>query len=124
MKSTKAFAIAIIVLALSVAAFAAGPKIKKTVSFFSEINVAGTTLKAGEYTVVVEDGFATFSRDGKEYVKAAVQLQDAGHKFDGNEVITGENNSLKELGLTGTSTKLVIGAASAMPSGSGSGSKK
>ena len=109
MKNHKGFAAVIIVLALTVVAFAGGAKIKKSVSFFSSITVAGTTLKAGEYQVVVEDGTATFSYEGKEVVKTAVQLQDAGHKFDGNEIITNEGNALKELGLTGTTTKLIIG---------------
>jgi hypothetical protein len=109
MKNHKGFAAVIIVLALTVVAFAGGAKIKKNVSFFSSITVAGTTLKAGEYQVVVEDGTATFSYEGKEVVKTAVQLQDAGHKFDGNEIITNEGNALKELGLTGTTTKLIIG---------------
>ena len=109
MKSNKGFAFALIVLALTLVAAASGPKIKKTVSFFSDVTVAGTTLKPGEYQVVVEDGSATFSYEGKEVVKTAVQLQDAGHKFDGNEIITSEGNALKELGLTGTTTKLIIG---------------
>ena len=110
MKSNKGFVFALIVLALTVAAFASGPKIKKTVSFFSEISVAGTTLKPGDYQVVVEDGTATFSYEGKEVVKTTVQLQDTGRKFDGNEIVT-DGNTLKELGLTGTSTKLVIGSS-------------
>jgi hypothetical protein len=121
MKSNKGFAFAIIVLALTLVASASAPKGKKqTVSFFTDTVVAGTTLKPGDYQLVVDNGVATFFRNGKEVAKVSVQSQDAGAKFDSNELTTGEGNALKGIGLAGSTTRLVVTGSAVSAGGGGS----
>ncbi len=106
-KTTKGLIFAVAMLALTLVASAA-PKAKKvSLTLFSDTTVSGTTLKPGEYQVVIEDNSATFLREGREVVKVAVETQEAPQKFAQTEVLT-DGNTLKELDLGGTTTKLIV----------------
>src|SRR5258708_40180408 len=104
----KGFVLAVTVVALSLLASAA-PKVKRqNVKLFLETQVAGTQLKPGEYQVAVEGDTATVFHNGKEVAKTAIRSEDAGHKFETNSMLYGEDGkTLREIRLEGAKNKVV-----------------
>jgi hypothetical protein len=107
MRKTCVFSI--ILLTLSVCAFA-GPKGHRVdISLADPTTVAGVQLKAGQYQVDInaEQTVATFYHNGTEVAKAAVHSQTNSFKFDATE-FTAESDTLKELHIGGTNTTLIV----------------
>ena len=80
------------------------------VTLFQETLVNGTTLKPGEYKVIVDNGKAVLEK-GKSRAEAQVNIETAGSKFSSTTI--GYQNGdgqyrLKEIRLGGTNTKLVF----------------
>jgi hypothetical protein len=72
--------------------------------------VAGQELKPGDYKVEVNNDTAVISH-GKQSVEAKVKTESTDRKYDANTVmyqIDGAKYKLKEIGIAGSKTKLVI----------------
>jgi len=80
------------------------------VTLFQESIVNGSTLKAGDYKVVVDGDKATITA-GKKKVEAPVKVEAADSKFSSTSVRYQNGDGkyrVKEIRLGGTSTKLVF----------------
>ena len=102
----KKFVVFLMAAAMSIAAAAESYK----VTLFQESIVNGTTLKPGDYKVVVADNKATISA-GKNKVEAPVTVETADSKFSSTSVRYQNGDGkyrLKEIRLGGTSMKLVF----------------
>jgi len=73
--------------------------------------IAGTTLKAGDYKLQIQDNKAVFSA-GKNTAEAAVKVESADQKYTSTSFrydrATDGTLKLQELKLAGTNTKLVF----------------
>ena len=72
--------------------------------------IAGKELKPGDYKVEVDNDKVVISH-GKTSVEAKVKTETADKKYDTNTVkyvIDGEKYKMREIGIGGTKTKLVI----------------
>lgn len=73
-------------------------------------SVAGSTLKPGSYTVSVDGNMATI-KSGKTSVQVPVKVESEPQKFRANSVRyehIGDAYRIKEIGIGGTATKLVV----------------
>ena len=103
MKKLMAF---LTVAAMSVAAAAETYK----VTLFQESIVNGTTLKPGDYKVMVDGEKATIG-SGKSKVEVPVKIETADSKFSSTSVRYQNGDGkyrVKEIRVGGTSTKLVF----------------
>ncbi|MCC7234054.1 MAG: hypothetical protein IT163_02045 [Bryobacterales bacterium] len=92
--------------AMSIAAAAESYK----VTLFQESVISGTTLKPGDYKVMVDGNTATIAA-GKHKVEAPVTVENADSKFSATSVryqTADGKYRVKEIRLGGTSTKLVF----------------
>ena len=70
---------------------------------------AGTTvLKAGEYEVNVKGNQAVFTNDGGKSVSVPVKVEQSDKKFDATAV-NSDSDTIKEIDLGGSTTKLTFG---------------
>ena len=94
---------------------------KQDLQLFWDTEVAGTTLKPGDYKVGVDGTTATVYKGGKSVATFAVRSETAGEKFHASSVVYGGNDRiLKEIRIGGTTTKLIVeGAAAAVSGGAG-----
>jgi len=65
-------------------------------------------LKAGEYEVTVKGDQAVFTSDGGKTYKVAVKVEQSDKKFASTSIDT-NNDTIKEIDLGGSSTKLTFG---------------
>ena len=75
--------------------------------------VAGKELKPGDYTIKVDNDNAVISH-GKTSVETKVKTESADRKYDSTTIryeMDGDKYKVQEIGIGGTKTKLVIGAA-------------
>jgi hypothetical protein len=73
--------------------------------------ISGKTLKPGEYKVEVNNSTAVI-RHGKESVEAKVKTESADKKFNSTTLKyfkDGEAYKLQEIGIGGSTTRLVLG---------------
>jgi hypothetical protein len=94
---------------LSLSSFAFASKTYE-ISLAHETNAGGAKLKAGHYTVKVNNGvvFLTNVGNGEEYM-VGVKMQTAAKKFDQTHVDSDSNGSvdnLKDIQLGGTTTEI------------------
>jgi hypothetical protein len=112
-----------VVLAVALAAFTltavAGEKVKKhSMKIFNPTEVNGVQLRPGDYAVAFSEGSAIFYRDGKEVAKAAARKEDAPSKFASNSLLyLGDERTLSEIRLGGTSQKVILEGVTAAKSG-------
>ena len=102
-----------LVVSFAVAGLAVVSAAQHRVTLFEESVVNGTTLKPGEYKLVVEGGKAMLSR-GKQSVEAPVSVQKSDAKFSSTSVrysVTAGTHSVQEIRLGGTDTKVVFDSA-------------
>ncbi|MGD0403286.1 MAG: hypothetical protein ABSB66_08815 [Candidatus Acidiferrales bacterium] len=101
--------LAALALALSIAAHATPAKdakstvtpiVKTELRLLSPATLGSTELKAGEYSVTVDDAHARFSRNGKVIAEASVQWKDENAKPQTNAVVV-DSNQIKELHFGG-----------------------
>jgi archaeosine-15-forming tRNA-guanine transglycosylase len=101
--------LAALALALSIAAHATPAKdakstvtpiVKTELRLLSPATLGGTELKAGEYSVTVDDAHARFSKNGKVIAEASVQWKDESAKPQTNAVVV-DSNQIKELHFGG-----------------------
>ena len=117
----KQFLFPIVLLSLTLAASAAGPK-KVSIEITQPTTVAGVQLKPGEYRLQLsaDSTEATFYQGSTEVVKAAVHSQDGPIKYTNTQLDRSEN-TLKAIQVGGTKTDIVIdGPAKAAASAGGS----
>jgi hypothetical protein len=83
------------------------------ITLFEESIVNGTTLKPGDYKLVIEGGKAMLSR-GNQKVEAPVSVQKADSKYSATSVRynSGEGKfKVQEIRVGGTDTKVVFESA-------------
>ena len=98
---------------------------KKTVRLFEDSVVNGTTLKPGEYRLIVEDGKATFTQ-GVVKVQANVAVEPAQAKFRATTVrydVEGGKMRVSEIRIGGTNTKLIFAAPEPSPAAGAGGQR-
>ena len=100
-------------LAFSVAVAAAANTYHITLTQPSIVN--GNQLKAGSYKILVEGNQATFKM-GKATLQAPVKVEEADHKTPSDEIIY-EGQTVQEIRIGGSNTRLVFGGAPAQSSG-------
>lgn len=114
MKSTLA---ALLISAFaSIAVFAGGKEIKKSVTFASDVMVSGTLIKAGDYEVRFNEttGELAIAKDGKVMAKTTAHLQARSDKAKNTSVRTVAKDSVAELiGFTfgGSTQDVVVGTS-------------
>jgi hypothetical protein len=107
------FVMAVMVLSLSVSAFASAQtstKVKKQdLILFHDSEVAGTWLKAGDYQIAVAEGTATLYHNGKIKATFAVRNEEVPQAFKQSSVVyeSGSRN-LREIRLAGSDAKLLV----------------
>lgn len=101
MKSlVKSMLAALLISALaSIAVFAGGKEIRKSVTFSSDVMVNGTLVKAGDYDVKFneETGELSILRDGKVKAKTTARLQARSDKSKSTSVRTMTKENVAEL---------------------------
>jgi hypothetical protein len=103
-------------LILSFAILALGTASAASYKFqiFQPSVVAGTQLKAGEYRVNVQNDKATITGQ-KQSIEVPVKVESSGQKFDMTVVRYTQQdgkNTISEIGVGGTKTRLVFGPQS------------
>jgi hypothetical protein len=89
------------------------------ITLYEESVVNGTTLRPGDYKLVIEGDKATLSR-GKQKVEAAVAVQKSDAKYPATSVRYAAGNGVQrvqEIRVGGTDTKVVFDPASAAAGG-------
>jgi len=102
-----------LVVSFALAGLALASAAQHRVTLFEESVVNGTTLKPGEYKLVIEGDKAMLSR-GKHKVEAPVSVQKADAKYDKTSVryANGDGKQkVQEIRVGGTDTKVVFEAA-------------
>ena len=77
---------------------------------YEPAQIAGQTLKPGDYTIELKDNRAVI-KNGKQVVEADVRVENEGKKFASSVVrYSGEapNAKIEEIRIGGTNTKLVF----------------
>jgi hypothetical protein len=92
----------LVILGVAVASAATSYK----VVFSRDVTVNGSTMKAGEYKVELNEGTATL-KQGKTVVEAHVRLENSADKFPTNGLKLNEG-ALEEIRLGGTHTRVVF----------------
>lgn len=95
----------LVTLSLAVANAASSYK----VVFKKDVVVNGSTVKAGEYKVEVNESTATL-KQGKTVVSSAVKVEENATKFDQTSLKL-HDNDLDEIRIGGTKTRLVFESA-------------
>src|SRR5262249_31425850 len=97
-----------LVVSFALAGLAIASAASHRITLFEESVVNGTTLKPGDYKLVVDGGRATLSR-GKQSVEAPVSVEKANSKFGTTSVRYADGNKrVQEIRLGGTDTKIVF----------------
>ncbi len=99
------------ILGLALLALSAAVAKDITISLYQPTEVAGKSLPAGDYKVVVRGDTAIISH-GKDKVEAPVKVVESDRKFSSTNVRCGaENghNTIEEIQVSGTKTKLLFG---------------
>jgi hypothetical protein len=102
------------VLAGGVAAFAASNTYK--VNILQDSVVEGKQLKAGDYKIAVENNTAVL-KHGKETVEVAAHTEQSQSKYS-NTQVRYVDNSISEIHVGGTMTKIVFGVGGSTAGGS------
>ena len=105
----KTFVLGMVLLTMTVFAFAGAKTHSLEISITDPTSVAGVQLKAGEYQVKInaEETVATFYREGSEVARVAVHNQPSASKFNDNEFVI-ESQTLKAVHVGGTTDSLIF----------------
>jgi hypothetical protein len=108
----KKFVFGFTTLALVIAQAASSTTVRLT----SPMTAAGTTLKAGEYKLLIDgDNSVTFQSEGKKVTIPATTQKGAG-KFH-ETMMESEGSTIKSIHVGGTDTTIVFSAATASAGG-------
>jgi hypothetical protein len=77
------------------------------IKFYQPSVIQGTELKPGEYRMTVEGDKLTVM-NGKQAIEAPVKVENADQKFNNTAVRYKSDNSITEIRVGGTKTKLVF----------------
>ena len=114
MKKGMVCAVTVLALTLTAAAQMQAKSKKQDLQLFWDTEVAGTTLKPGDYKVGVDGSTATVYKGGKSVATFAVRSEAVGEKFRASSVVYGGNDRiLREIRIGGTTTKLIVEGAAA-----------
>lgn len=80
------------------------------VSLHQDANVNGKQMKAGDYKIEVKENMAVIKR-GKETIEVPVRTETGASKFSSTQIQYADNNTVQEIRIGGTNTKLVFGGA-------------
>jgi len=113
------FTMLVLAITLSISALAGTIK-KDTVTLSQDVQLNGTTIPAGDYTVTCETSGTTaqvkFMQGKKEVASATGHTKELGQKMPTARLLltnSGGVASIQELDLTGTTTGVVFGSAMA-----------
>jgi hypothetical protein len=101
-------ALAILVLALAGTMNASADKTTKRISFDHEVIIGGTTLRAGEYILIVEGEHLTVKSENKIVAQTAAHWEARGTKPDRDSVLYGDNNQVIEIRFARLPDVLII----------------
>lgn len=93
-------------MVLGLAAIPAFAASSYKVTLPSDVSIGSAKLKAGEYTVSVQNKQAVFKR-GKTTIQVPVDVEKSDHKFSDN-AFEMSGNDLRVIDLRGTDTMLVF----------------
>ncbi|MBV8834552.1 MAG: hypothetical protein JO217_13320 [Acidobacteriaceae bacterium] len=80
------------------------------VTLFQDSVVDGKQLKAGDYKVELKDNDAVMKL-GKQVIEVPARAETNPSKFSSTEIQYKDNNTLQEIRVGGTNTKIVFGNA-------------
>jgi hypothetical protein len=95
-------------------AMAAGSTYK--IELLQDSTINGHQLKAGSYKLALENNTAVL-KHGKETVEVPAHSESAPDKFSNTTMRYADNNTLQEIHIGGTNTKIVFGPATNGASG-------
>jgi hypothetical protein len=84
---------------------------KYHVQFFDDVVVDGKSIKAGEYTIEMQNNMAVI-KQGKQTIEVPAHTESVAKKVD-STTLTSTGNKLEEIQIGGSRTKIVFGAANA-----------
>jgi hypothetical protein len=87
-----------------------GAKNTFKVNLVQDSVVDGKTVKAGTYRIAVENGNALM-KSGKDSIELPAREVTESNKFNSTELTYTDNTTLHEIGVGGTHTKIIFGAA-------------
>ena len=108
-----------LVVSIALAGLAIASAAQHRVTLFEPAVVNGTTLKPGEYKLVVDGGKAVLSR-GKQTVEAVVSVQKGDSKYASTSVRYASGDGaqrLQEIRVGGTDTKIVFESSAGVAAG-------
>ena len=106
-------------LSLALLALSAAVAKDFTISLYQPAVVAGKSLPAGEYKVAVHGDTAIISH-GKDKVESPVKVVESDRKYSSTSVRLGAesgHNTIQEIQVSGTKTRLVFGETEAPMAG-------
>ena len=107
------------VVSIALAGLAIASAAQHRVTIFEESVVNGTTLKPGDYKLVIDGAKATLSR-GKQTVEAPVSLQKSDAKYASTSVRYSSGsgaNRVQEIRVGGTDTRVVFDSVAGTAAG-------
>ena len=108
-----------LVVSIALAGLAIASAAQHRVTLFEESVVNGTTLKPGDYKLVIDGAKATLSR-GKQSVEAPVSVQKGDSKYASTSVRYSSGSGaprVEEIRVGGTGTRVVFESAPATAAG-------
>lgn len=99
-----------LLVAFAVLALSAASAKTYSVTLFQPSHIGGTELKAGDYKLDVQDAKVVI-RNGKQKVEQTVKVESNDTTFNSTTVrytVAGGKNTIQEIRLGGTKTKLVF----------------
>jgi hypothetical protein len=79
-----------------------------SITLSSPAKAGATMLKAGDYEVSVKGSEAVFTNGSAKSVSVPVKVEQSDKKFE-NTAVDADNNSIKEIDLGGSTTRLTFG---------------
>jgi hypothetical protein len=87
------------------------------ISLLDDSVVGGQKVKAGDYKVELKDNNTAVLKEGKKSIEVPAKAETSPNKFSTTEIQYSNNNSLQEIRIGGTNTRIVFGNANASANG-------
>jgi hypothetical protein len=102
--------IAVVALALSAAGAASADSTTKHITFDHEVVIAGTTLPAGDYTLLVDSGRLTVKRENKVVAQTDAHWEARDDTPDRSSVLYGDGYQVIEIRFAHQRDVLIVAA--------------
>ena len=90
---------------------------KQHIHIFEDVMVDGKSIKAGDYTIEMQNNNTAVMRQGKQTIEVPAHTESVTKKVD-HTTLTSTGNKLEEIEIGGSTTKIVFGAAKLTAGGS------